>query len=108
MVTYKGRTVRIHRAIYEELRGSIPPGTQLDHLCRNMRCCNPDHLEPVTGATNVRMGRVAKLNESQVKDIRTRLSSGASQGELAKVFGVCFQTISKIALRQTWKGVEPA
>jgi hypothetical protein len=25
---------------------------QLDHLCRNRLCVNPDHLEPVTAAVN--------------------------------------------------------
>jgi hypothetical protein len=29
---------------------------QLDHLCRNRRCCNPDHLEPVTSDENKRRG----------------------------------------------------
>jgi hypothetical protein len=28
----------------------------LDHLCRNTRCVNPDHLEPVTLAENVLRG----------------------------------------------------
>lgn len=37
-----------HRAVYELLRGPIPNGLTLDHLCRVRRCVNPDHLEPVT------------------------------------------------------------
>ena len=38
----------VHRAVYEALVGPIPEGHHLDHLCRVTRCCNPDHLEPVT------------------------------------------------------------
>lgn len=43
-----------HRATYSALRGPIPEGLELDHLCRNPSCVNPDHLEPVTHAENVR------------------------------------------------------
>lgn len=43
-----------HRASYEEHRGAIPFGMVLDHLCRTPSCCNPDHLEAVTQAENLR------------------------------------------------------
>lgn len=45
-----------HRAAWELLVGPIPEGCDLDHLCRNPPCCNPDHLEPVDRATNVARG----------------------------------------------------
>lgn len=45
-----------HRVSYEEFIGPIPDGLQIDHLCRNPSCINPWHLEPVTGAENVRRG----------------------------------------------------
>jgi hypothetical protein len=51
-----GPLVLVHRLVYEYLVGPIPPGMQLDHLCRNRRCCNPDHLEPVTNRANVLRG----------------------------------------------------
>jgi len=43
-----------HRFAYEMLRGPIPKGLHIDHLCQNKRCVNPAHLEPVTLAENVR------------------------------------------------------
>lgn len=45
-----------HRYAYETLVGPIPDGLTLDHLCRNPRCVNPDHLEPVTRGENVLRG----------------------------------------------------
>jgi len=45
-----------HRAVYERLVGPVPSGLELDHLCRNQLCVNPDHLEPVTHRENLRRG----------------------------------------------------
>lgn len=46
------RTQLTHRVSYELHWGPIPAGLQIDHLCRNKQCCNPHHLEVVTGAVN--------------------------------------------------------
>lgn len=43
-----------HRFAYEWFVGAIPDGLDIDHLCRNRKCVNPDHLEPVTRGENVR------------------------------------------------------
>jgi hypothetical protein len=45
-----------HRVLWEHLVGPIPSGLELDHLCRNPPCVNPDHLEPVTHKENLRRG----------------------------------------------------
>lgn len=45
-----------HRLSYEAFVGPIPEGLVIDHLCRNRRCVNPAHLEPVTNGENVRRG----------------------------------------------------
>lgn len=45
-------TFRSHRIAYQLLVGEIEMGLVLDHLCRNHRCVNPDHLEPVTQKIN--------------------------------------------------------
>lgn len=47
------RSQLAHRIAYELLVGPIPEGLQLDHLCRVRSCCNPLHLEPVTGRENL-------------------------------------------------------
>lgn len=53
-----------HRYAYELLIGPIPDGLTIDHLCRNPRCVNPWHMEPVTIGENIRRAmpyRVPKL-----------------------------------------------
>jgi hypothetical protein len=41
-----------HRVFYNHYKGKIPKGYQIDHLCENKLCVNPDHLEAVTPRTN--------------------------------------------------------
>ena len=55
-VWWAGRIRLAHRVMYELCVGPIPPGLQIDHLCRVSRCVYPVHLEPVTNAENVRRG----------------------------------------------------
>ena len=47
-----------HIVSYETYVGPVPEGLELDHLCRNRACCNPEHLEPVTRRENVHRGLV--------------------------------------------------
>lgn len=49
----KWRNCKAHRIVWTLLCGPIPDGLQIDHLCRNRLCVNPDHLEPVTPFVNV-------------------------------------------------------
>jgi HNH endonuclease len=51
-----GGTTSAHRVVWETFVGPIPEGMDLDHLCRNRKCVNPDHLEPVTRRENLRRG----------------------------------------------------
>lgn len=51
-----GPIVLAHRVAYELYKGPISEGLFVDHLCRNRRCVNPEHLELVTNRTNFLRG----------------------------------------------------
>lgn len=51
-VARDGKTLRVHRVVYEHLVGLIPAGKILDHICHNRACANPEHLRLVTVKQN--------------------------------------------------------
>jgi hypothetical protein len=55
------KTIRAHRYSYEwfnqyKLPKYDPNGLQLDHLCRNRKCLNPNHLELIMHYKNIKRG----------------------------------------------------
>lgn len=55
-ITYDTKRYGAHVFIWRHSGRTIPNGLQLDHLCRNRRCVNPEHLELVTAQENVLRG----------------------------------------------------
>lgn len=51
-----------HRLSYEAFVAPIPEGLEIDHLCRNRRCVNPEHLETVSRAENLRRSPLVGKN----------------------------------------------
>jgi hypothetical protein len=43
-----------HRIAYAQKYGPVPEGMELDHVCRNRACFNPEHLQVVTHSENMR------------------------------------------------------
>src|SRR5438445_7913613 len=64
-VYLQGRRYRAHRLAYELRKGIIPAGKQLDHLCRNRLCINPEHLEAVTQKENILRGQGAPAKNAR-------------------------------------------
>lgn len=50
------RTRLAHRVAFELAHGQINQDDVIDHLCRNRKCVNPDHLEQVSNEENLRRG----------------------------------------------------
>lgn len=57
-----------HRFSYEITGRTIPDGFDLDHLCRNPPCVNPDHLQPVTRQVNLLRGETTTAANAAVTE----------------------------------------
>lgn len=101
-ITRDGISKRAHVFFYEQRFGSVPDGLELDHLCRNRGCVNPDHLEAVTHTENMRRSQQAKLTPEDVAEIRS-LFGVMKQTAIAKRFGVRHATINHIATGRNWR-----
>lgn len=94
-----GRHQMAHRVYYERARGKVPAGMQLDHLCREPSCVNPDHLEPVTNAENTRRGAKAKLTPALVHEIR---ESAEPVSAIARRLGLNYDTVWAAKTGRSW------
>jgi len=101
-VRIAGQRVYAHRAFYERYRGPIPDGLHLDHLCRNPPCVNPDHLEPVSNAENLRRGIRVKLSGSDAAEIRHLAYQGWKQADIARAYSVDPSHVSRLAAGHYW------
>lgn len=104
-----------------ELAYGPPPTSrhQAAHSCGNgkLGCINPCHLGWKTHTENaadkiahntVAAGErhgASKLTKNKVAEIRTACKSGVSQAQMARRFGVAYQTIWDVVHGKTWEVV---
>ena len=70
------KTVKVHRFVYQQMVGPIPEGMDIDHLCVNRKCANPDHLRPLAKPDHGRLSPGGMINKR-----KTHCPSGHSYSE---------------------------
>lgn len=94
-ITNGRKTILLHRWMYEQHVGPIPPGKQVHHTCRNTGCCNPAHLSVVTRQEHRKIDST-RLSAQDLHDIRMLGSVGVPGTRIAERFGVSQSYVSAI------------
>ena len=76
---WNGKSTPAHQLAYKFVKGAVPDGLELDHLCLNRGCCNPEHLEAVTHAENMRRaGIIPRRTPSGIDTSASHIDTPAS------------------------------
>lgn len=93
-----GRLVMRHRWFWELHNGKIPKEFEINHLCKNRRCCNVEHLECIHGDHHAVISNEeryeAEFQEFKNAYLGTDMLLGMTQKQMGDVFnrsqsGIC-------------------
>jgi NUMOD4 motif-containing protein/HNH endonuclease len=108
----------MHAIVARAFLGPRPDGCDINHKNGNKTDNRADNLEYISRMGNIhhamnvlghsnageRHGQ-ATLTKEKVVAIRSLRERGKTLSEIANQFGICFQTVSCIARRKSWKHV---
>lgn len=60
----------VHRWVWEEANGPIPPGYEIDHRCENKSCVRLSHLRLATKPQNNQRRKFRKLPRAGARNVR--------------------------------------
>ena len=74
-ISNRGRTKAVHLIAYETFVDDVPCGLKVVHLCRNLACWNPWHLQSVTPSVAALRGNGPRVNRLR-RDTKTHCVDG--------------------------------
>ena len=91
------KTFRLHRYVYEQVKGPIPAGLIVRHACNNPACSNPAHLDVGThfDDTTDKFNRGKGPQKVNLIELRNLKAQGLSQLKIAKVLGLSPSTVGQ-------------
>lgn len=111
------KTIPVHRCVASAFLGLIPAHLQVNHKnavktdnrIENLELVTPDQniqheIENELGIFRGESSYVAKLTNEKVREIRSIL--GKTNKEIASLYGMSWQHIRKIRLREAWSHLE--
>ncbi len=91
----RGKRYLAHRVVWQREHGSIPEGLELDHLCRNTICVNPNHLEPVTHRENSSRAMLKITPEFMARVVEMKATGKYSIRAIGRTLGVSHHTVRR-------------
>lgn len=79
-----------HRFIYRAHKGPIPDDHEIDHMCGNRACCNPDHLQALPEQEHAVLTNETRYRPRKDAAKAFWLETRCTGTALADKFGVTF------------------
>lgn len=118
---HKKLTLSVHRLVWRAFRGPIPKHLTINHIDGNRGNNRLDNLELATMPEQMRhalalglliptrgedRGRVAKMNNQSVREVRRLRQEGIRVVELAQRYSVSVECIYQILSRKNWAHID--
>jgi hypothetical protein len=117
-ITYKGKSVYTHIAMWKVEKGEIPNGLCVLHTCDNPKCINIAHLTLGSHRSNMEdrdkkgrwkhPGPYGSLSSVEAEQIRTSYSTGNfTIVQLSQKFKVAYNTVYLVLKNKIHKPITP-
>lgn len=95
-----GKLKMWHRLVWEIVNGDIPEGYEINHLCKNRKCCNIDHMEMLTRSEHRSKDNAERYRDRAEEVYQAHLANeNLTQRQLAVMFGISQSGVSTILKR---------
>lgn len=87
-----------HRRAYELVKGPIPEGLVVMHLCNNRACCNPNHLEVGTQSDNLMYSRLCLPEQDAKRSLSCRAAlkgKGIQYDKRSDTYSIMFKVLGR-------------